>query len=193
MTLNASDKGPGHTVAMLHAELAWLRGVRASLVAADPAAFAISAVAFADEWLWRKTGGAELVAWITAVPPEGATLLRTSLHACADDLRTAVATTQMLAVRLAVLILATPLFALIAVVGVVDGLVERDVRRWSGGRESSYLFHLAKQFLSPAIALCWLLYLCMPVSLSPGLVVLPFAALFALALRLTVASFKKYI
>ena len=59
--------------------------------------------------------------------------------------------TQVFAVRMAVLTLAMPVFLLFGLVGVTDGLVQRDLRRWGGGRESSFVYHHAKRFIMPAV------------------------------------------
>ncbi|WP_122831116.1 TIGR03747 family integrating conjugative element membrane protein, partial [Pseudomonas viridiflava] len=48
-------------------------------------------------------------------------------------------TTLVFCVRLVILTLAIPLFMMTALVGFVDGLVRRDLRRFGAGRESSYL------------------------------------------------------
>ena len=37
------------------------------------------------------------------------------------------------------------MFVLLTWVGLVDGLVQCDLRRWGGGRESSYVYHYAKR------------------------------------------------
>ena len=44
----------------------------------------------------------------------------------------------------------TPVFVLFTLVALVDGLVRRDLRRWGGGRESSFVYHYAKQSV-PAV------------------------------------------
>lgn len=75
----------------------------------------------------------------------------------------------------------------------MDGLVQRDLRRWSGGRESSFVYHHAKKVISPAVILAWVVYLGMPTSMHPNYVILPFAALFALAMAIAAGSFKKYL
>ncbi|WP_420793160.1 DUF4400 domain-containing protein [Pseudomonas guariconensis] len=49
-------------------------------------------------------------------------------------------TVLIFCVRLVVLALTIPLFALAAFTGLVDGLVRRDLRRFGSGRESSYLY-----------------------------------------------------
>ncbi len=100
---------------------------------------------------------------------------------------------QVFAVRLAVLILAFPAFVLLAMLGLIDGLVQRDIRRWSGGRESSFVYHWAKKILYPSLILPWIIYLAMPVSVHPNLIVLPFAVLFAVSVTVMASTFKKYI
>jgi integrating conjugative element membrane protein (TIGR03747 family) len=101
--------------------------------------------------------------------------------------------TQVFAVRLAILVLATPVFLMFSLVAMVDGLVQRDLRRWGGGRESSYVYHWAKRSALPLLVLTWVIYLALPFSLHPSFVVLPCASLFALSVVVTASSFKKYL
>ena len=72
---------------------------------------------------------------------------------------------QVFAVRLASLTLATPVFGLFVGVALVDGLVRRDLRRWGGGRESSFVYHYAKKATLPLVVIGWVLYLALPFSL----------------------------
>jgi hypothetical protein len=46
-------------------------------------------------------------------------------------------------------------FVLFTLVALVDGLVRLDLRRWGGGRESSFVYHYAKQPVLPLVALAW--------------------------------------
>jgi len=46
-------------------------------------------------------------------------------------------------VRLLVLVLTLPLFLLAAFVGLVDGLVRRNIRKFGAGRESGFIYHRA--------------------------------------------------
>ncbi len=102
-------------------------------------------------------------------------------------------TVQTFAVRLTVLLLATPVFFLFGLVGLAEGLMHRDLRRWGGGRESSFLYHHSKKFLAPSIIAAWMLYLAMPFSVHPNFIVLPFVTLFAVGVAMTTGSFKKYL
>ena len=95
--------------------------------------------------------------------------------------------------RLWILILTLPLFALAALAGLVDGLVRRDLRRFSAGRESGFLFHRARATLLPLAILPWVVYLALPVSVQPLLILLPAAVLLGVAVDVTAGSFKKHL
>lgn len=97
------------------------------------------------------------------------------------------------AVRLSLLCLAAPLFLVLMIVGLVDGLVQRDLRRWGGGRESAYVYHYAKRGNRLFLALAALVYLALPTSVHPVVVLLPFAAAAGFSMSLTASRFKKYL
>ena len=96
-------------------------------------------------------------------------------------------------IRLTVLFLAAPLFLMLILVGLVDGLVQRDLRRWGGGRESAYVYHYAKRSNVFFLGLGAVVYLASPVSLHPSLVLLPFAIACAITVAVTASRFKKYL
>ncbi|HBO4846944.1 TPA: TIGR03747 family integrating conjugative element membrane protein [Pseudomonas aeruginosa] len=106
---------------------------------------------------------------------------------------TAAFTTLTFLVRLLVLLLTLPLIFTAAFVGLIDGLVRRDVRRFGAGRESGFIYHRAKASLMPLAVLPWITYLALPISVHPLLILLPSAALLGMAVSLTAGSFKKYL
>ncbi|MCH6191218.1 TIGR03747 family integrating conjugative element membrane protein [Serratia ureilytica] len=95
--------------------------------------------------------------------------------------------------RLLVLCMSLPLFLLAAFVGPVDGLVRRDLRRFSAGRESGFVYHRARASLMPLAVLPWVIYLALPISVHPLLVLVPCALLLGLAMSIAAGSFKKYL
>ena len=95
--------------------------------------------------------------------------------------------------RLLVLAMTLPLFVLAALTGLVDGLVRRDLRRFCAGRESGFLYQRARATIMPLAVLPWVVYLALPVSLHPLWILLPTAVMLALAVDVTVGSFKKYL
>ncbi len=80
-----------------------------------------------------------------------------------------------------------------AFVGLVDGLVRRDVRSFAAGRESGFVYHRAKASLMPLAILPWVIYLALPVSVHPLLILLPSASMLGVAVCISAATFKKYL
>ena len=100
--------------------------------------------------------------------------------------------TQTFVIRLTLIFFSLPIFAIAALVGGVDGLVERDLRRWGGGRESSNVFNLARRSVVPAFVSACVVYISLPFSINPAIVILPFAFLLGLAVRIAFERLKKY-
>ncbi len=131
-----------------------------------------------------------------AVPPEKPMqrVLQRLLIEGARVLEILLYVTQDTAVRLAVAFYALPAFAMACLLGMVDGLVKRDLRKWAGGRESSFVYHHSKHYTAWFLTAGFALYLSWPVGgFNPAWMVLIFAALVAISLSITVASFKKYL
>jgi len=192
------DEGLDHSRGMLQAEIGYLAAdFGRSLISADPARFTKSVADQVYYALFEFTHVAEFVPWVAAPPGPSEDGVRTSLHLLflpiAEFVLAAMQITQVFAVRVAILTLATPVFLLFSVVALVDGLVKRDLRRWGGGRESSFVYHWAKRSALPLLVISWVVYLALPFSLHPSFVVLPFAALFALSVAVTASTFKKYL
>ncbi|MDD1148815.1 TIGR03747 family integrating conjugative element membrane protein [Pseudomonas sp. TNT2022 ID357] len=101
--------------------------------------------------------------------------------------------TLVVMVRLLILVLASPLFLLSAFIGLVDGLVRRDIRRFGAGRESGFVYHRAKASVLPLAVLPWVVYLALPISVNPLLILLPGAIMLGLAVNIMAGSFKKYL
>ena len=196
------DQGWRHAQGMLDYELSQLSShfTRSALVQ-EPGRTAHQLIEGAYDWLFVKSG---LLDWMS----------RTSAHARAPshgDLRdfryylsqvyrwtesyliAAAFTTLTFIVRILVLLLTLPLFILAAFVGLVDGLVRRDIRKFGAGHESGFVYHRAKAALMPLAVMPWILYLTLPFSLHPLLVLLPCAVLLGAAMNITAANFKKYL
>lgn len=190
--------GSGHSRAMLDAEISYLSGdFQRSIMTNDPAAYAAEFASQAHYWLFEWTHFTTVVTWLNN-PPDIAdsrveTMGRSLAHSVSTYLIAAMTITQVFALRLSILTLALPVFVLAALVGIADGLAQRDVRRWQGGRESSFLYHYAKRLSLASLILPWIIYLALPVSLNPAWVILPCAASFGLMLAVTTATFKKYL
>lgn len=198
MVLWWPDEGIEHSRAMLTREISYLdTDFRRSIVTSDPARFAKR---FADNKyhvLFEMTHFITFIGWVSPPTRMNEQGIRPILHKIYRSVAAFVIAmmqiTQVFSVRLAILALAMPVFLLFSLVALVDGLVQRDLRRWSGGRESSFVYHYAKRAALPLIVLTWVIYLSLPFSLHPTFIVLPFAALFALSVAVTASTFKKYL
>lgn len=191
------EQGLQHSRQMFVTELQYLgEDFRRSLMTADPLQFAQRTVGGIYYVLFELTHLEDLMQWLAKPVPsdEG---VRVSLHSGYQTIETfvlaALQITQVFSVRLAILVLATPLFGLTALVGLVDGLVRRDLRRWGGGRESSFVYHYTKKAAIPLIMMSWVIYLALPFSLHPSWVILPFALGFGITVTITASTFKKYL
>jgi integrating conjugative element membrane protein (TIGR03747 family) len=192
------DQGLRHSREMLAAEAGYLQmDFRRSLVSSDPARFAQTVADKAYVVLFEWTRLVDVLSWLGTPPAVGESGLRVRLHRLyqpvAQFILAALQITQVFALRLAILLLATPVFLLFGVTALVDGLVRRDLRRWGGGRESSFVYHWSKRSALPLLVTAWVIYLALPFSLHPSWVILPFATLFAISIAITASSFKKYL
>ncbi|EAA8406686.1 DUF4400 domain-containing protein [Salmonella enterica] len=95
--------------------------------------------------------------------------------------------------RLAILLQALPLFALIIVVGLLDGLVRRDLRRFGASHESGFVYHHAKRMIGSSLAATGLVWLTVPIFFEPEFVLAPGAVVIGFMSSLAFSAFKKYL
>ena len=93
--------------------------------------------------------------------------------------------------RLWIFITALPLLALSMGVGLIDGLVQRDIRKFQGARETTLLFHRIKKCGTALFFVPFFLYMAWLSPVSPLWFFLPMAAGLGLWLTLTMRFFKK--
>ena len=198
MVLWWPDEGIEHSRTMLTTEISYLESdFRRSVVTSDPARFAKRVADNSYHYLFEVTRFVNLIRWVSPPPAANEQGLRPTLHniyqPTAEFVIAMMQVTQLFSVRLAILTLAMPVFLLFSLVALVDGLVQRDLRRWGGGRESSFIYHYAKKAALPLVVITWVVYLALPFSLHPSFIVLPFAGMFALSVAVTASTFKKYL
>lgn len=172
--------GAEHAKQTMESEMRWLdQSFTRSLVLKDPIESSAQLMSRAYEFIVLKTGIAPMmsqpsVGWIAY-------------------LQAAVYVSLMTFIRLIILVLTIPLFVMAALVGFVDGLVQRDLRRFGAGRESAFLYHHAKRAIGPTFIIGWLIYLSLPIALHPNWFLLPNAFLFGVMIAIASRSFKKYL
>ncbi|HBO0859757.1 TIGR03747 family integrating conjugative element membrane protein [Pseudomonas aeruginosa] len=202
MHLFWKDQGWRHSQSMLQFELAHLSAhFTRSVIVQEPGRTAHQVVDTGYRWIFVNTGLADRMnrtAERARAPAQtGARNFRYFLsqaYTWAESYLVAAAfTTLTFLVRLLILVLSLPLVFTATFIGFIDGLVRRDVRKFGAGRESGFLYHRAKASLLPLAVLPWVIYLALPVSVHPLLILLPSAALLGVAVNLTASSFKKYL
>lgn len=196
------EQGWQHSQGMLSYELDNIsQNFTHSAVVREPGRTAHWLVENAYDWIFVRTG---LAGWMERASSQAHAPSESSgrdfryyvsqVYVWAESYLVAAAfVTLTFLVRLLVLALTLPLFLLTAFVGLVDGLVRRDVRRIGAGRETAFVYHRAKASLVPLAVLPWVVYLALPVSVHPLLILLPSAALLGVAVCITASSFKKYL
>ncbi|GKP14897.1 hypothetical protein NUBL13779_34400 [Klebsiella pneumoniae] len=101
-----------------------------------------------------------------------------------------------LSAALAILLQALPQFVLTIVIGLIDGLVRRDLRRFGAGHESGFVYHHARRMIGSSLAatgLAWLAWLAVPVFLESRYIVIPGVMLSGLAGSVATGAFKKHL
>lgn len=95
--------------------------------------------------------------------------------------------------RLAILLQALPLFALIIFVGLIDGLVRRDLRRFGAGHDSGFVYHYGRGMIFSCLLVTFLVWLTAPIILKPIYTLIPGVILTASIASVTIGAFKKYL
>lgn len=108
-------------------------------------------------------------------------------------IETAMLGLQLFALRLGVILLTLPLFAIIFLTAVSDGFLSWYLRRTGGERESGFIYHRAKRGLAWSIVGLWVVYLLPPVPMDPKYILPLFLLIAGIATRLQVSFFKKFL
>lgn len=189
MSLFWKELGANHSKQMMFAEFNWFsQEFQQSLIYSHPVAIAEQVIHFLHQWMFIKTG---LQNWLaTPKDSDWGQLLFYYTHQYVESM---FYITIVFVIRLMIIVLTSPIFILAALVGLIDGLVERDLRRFGVGRESAFKYHHSKKMVGPIMFSAWILYLAIPVSIHPNLILIPAAVLFGIMIRLTATNFKKHL
>lgn len=100
---------------------------------------------------------------------------------------------EIILVRAWVFILMIPSFIVIEFIFVVDGLVQRDIRKFKGARESTFFFHRVKSLVGICLFSIFFIYMVVPYPISPELLLIPMILLSSLFTYLSIKNYKKYL
>ena len=95
--------------------------------------------------------------------------------------------------RLAWLIAMLPLICLCVLIGLIEGLVRRDLRRFGSGLESVFLHRYIIRSGSSVATTLWVFYLAQPLFLPAMLVLLTAGLWFGITIWMAAGSFKRWL
>lgn len=196
------DEGADHSRQVMLTESGYLsEGFTRSLLMSSPAQWLAHTIEQAYRWLFVESGLMDSWQNVYPVPSANGNAVARELDnwrswlvsELRDYLLATVYVTLTFFIRVTILVLSVPLFVLVLLVAVVEGLGRRDLRRYGAGYESSFVYHHAKKWIKPLFIIPCLLYLSWPSAINPTLLLLPAAVLLGIAVTVTTASFKKYL
>ena len=200
------EEGYLHSKRVMQEEFAWFSAeFQQSLIYSYPVALAEQVIHFVHQWLFVKSG---IQDWLNT-PTGNVSAIRLDSFSF-DTLKNTdwvayivfyvrsyiesmLYVTIIFIIRLMIIVLTSPLFIMAGIVGLIDGLVQRDLRRFGVGRESAFKYHHAKRTVAPIMFIAWIVYLSIPFSIHPNLILIPAALLFGVMISLTASNFKKYL
>lgn len=101
--------------------------------------------------------------------------------------------TYLVVLKESQVILFLSMLFILYIVGIVDGLTKRHLRKLNGARESALLYHTLKKRILSVWFLGSLLYVVLPFYIPVDIFLLPLAFISAVILSVTVSHFKKYL
>lgn len=101
--------------------------------------------------------------------------------------------TEIVISRILLFTMSLPFFLGVLFVFTVDGLAQRDIRKYQGARESTFFFHRIKPVAGKLYFICYLAYLSLPISFHPMLLLVPMSVASSLLASLSIQNYKKYV
>ncbi|ASG86829.1 TIGR03747 family integrating conjugative element membrane protein [Salmonella enterica] len=196
------EQGSMHARTMMETELRYLSSnFTRSLFVSAPAATAMAWINMGYQWIFVDSGFIGFISQGVTQGGHANTVLTQEISAAGqwllthlrDFLQATVYITVVFVVRVSILVLSVPLFVMVVMVAMVEGLSRRDLRRYGAGYESSFLYHHAKRFIRPSLIYPCMLYLSWPTAIYPNLMLLPAALLLGASVTVLMSTFKKYL
>lgn len=179
-----------HLQSVLASDIARIQGMSSP----GDRSMAVEWASEAYRWMFEESGFNGMIrtfAQPAGVNPPDTEVRKLVVHFW-PEIQAAMYSVQIVGERLCVLYMTLPLFLLCTLIAVADGWAGRWLRRAHGGRESAFLYHRLKRGIFLSIVILWAVYLMVPVSMDPRMVIFPFLMLYGILLRYTIGLFKKY-
>lgn len=117
----------------------------------------------------------------------------TVVRYCQQGWHLVVLTFESVVIKAASLIASLLLLVMAVILGLLDGFCRRYVRTVEGGRESTYVYHKAVSSAVSLPSFCIILYIVLPLPLSPEIAGILLAVVVFSLVRLSASQFKKYV
>lgn len=99
---------------------------------------------------------------------------------------------EIITVKISIFIISLPFIIVILGVFIIDGLVQRDVRKFQGERESTLFFHRSKSLSTTLFTFIFFIFMALPFPVSPQVILVPMSFLCGLIAMISIKNFKKY-
>jgi integrating conjugative element membrane protein (TIGR03747 family) len=149
--------------------------------------------AYTATFVWTGLEEAYFLAKAGASPSGLDAALYRFLLANAETVEVAMLIARLYGAKAAMLVGALPLFVLVYLVAMVDGLTARYIRKQGGGRESAFIYHRAKWAIVMLIGSAVVFLLLLPLSYSPRWLLPSMALVIGVLARTQWAYYKKYL
>jgi hypothetical protein len=100
---------------------------------------------------------------------------------------------QVSITRFMVFIEFIPFMIAIFFIFIIDGLVQRDKRKYEGARESTLLFHRLKPLAKISLLTIYFIYMLLPYAIPPMFYLISMTVTSSLFTMLAIKNFKKYL
>ena len=133
-----------------------------------------------------------LPTWFASAFPDAGAWQKT-INAAKPAVHLVLLITQFIYCRCCAFFLGRSLLLALACLGLLDGLVQRDIRKYRGTRESSLFFHRSKAFLLFFFYSSYFLFIAIPVAFNWHIAILLIAIILAALIATSSRHFKKYL
>lgn len=183
------EQGHLHSQNMMLAEMQWLSNdFTQSIFTRSSSDLTTNIIGNIYYWLFVKTG---IQGWLTN--PGSNQWEQWVYHYGRAYIESVIYVSIVFVVRLIIIVFTSPLFLLAGAAGLTEGLMMRDIRKFGAGREPAFIYHHARRYVMPLMITSWVIYLSLPFSIYPNIILVPSALLFGLVICITSATFKKFL
>lgn len=189
------DDSPTHAREMFDKEYAYLaKYYTGSIGNWTPIQFTNSIINIVADFFAENSLVAELSFWWNSPPTSNfGSFIKTYIPKLGYYGQAIIYITLTIAMRMTIFILSGGWFLLCGILGLVNGLIDREIRREEGGLEHSYLFHFATSHIGFSLQIAWIAYLSFPFAIYPSLIIVPAGIAFGSTISLAASTFKKYL